>query len=150
MSMASDAPIPRAGPFPPDGAPTVLVVDDEPRNRALLRAWLGATHHVIEATDGESALQLVESGEVDVVLLDVMMPGRNGFETCAAIKARGDRPFLPVVVLTALRDQESRNRGLAVGADEFVSKPIDRTELMLRVAGLLRLRRQESEILCKN
>jgi two-component system sensor histidine kinase/response regulator len=126
--------------------PIVLVVDDEPRNRALLRAALAADYDSVERENGEGALAYVDANPVDIVLLDVMMPGMDGHAVCRAIKARPREGFLPVILLTALADQESRNAGLAAGADEFLSKPFDTRELLLRVRALVALREQERVI----
>jgi signal transduction histidine kinase len=124
---------------------TILVVDDEPRNRALVRAIL-ASDLVLEAASAEDAYEILERRpEIDLVLLDVMMPGVDGFAACRAIKQRSDR-FLPVLLLTALGDQEHRNRGLEAGADDFISKPFDRRELQLRVRAFLRIRQQQDLI----
>jgi signal transduction histidine kinase len=124
----------------------VLLVDDKAENRELVRAYLEPRYHVVEADNGRSALEQVARGEPDLVLLDVMMPGMNGLQACREIKRNAERTFLPVVLLTALDDQEDRNAGLAAGADDFLSKPVDRRELLLRVRGLLRQREQEQLI----
>jgi two-component system sensor histidine kinase/response regulator len=126
---------------------TILVVDDEPRNRALLRAIL-RDHDIVEAETAEDALDLLGRIVVDLVLLDVMMPGMDGFEACREIKARhaSAEVFLPVLLCTALGDQEHRNQGLEVGADDFISKPYDRRELELRVRAFLRMRHQQDLI----
>ncbi len=125
----------------------VLVVDDEPRNRTLLRAVLGDLHDITEAAGGSEAIELVSRDTtIDLVLLDVMMPGLDGFATCRRIKAIRFEPFLPVLLLTALSDQESRNTGFEAGADDFVTKPFDRRELLLRTRAFLRLRHQDERI----
>jgi signal transduction histidine kinase len=129
-----------------EGRRTVLVVDDDARNRALVRGRLAPSFEVLEAGSGAEALDLLSRLHVDLVLLDVMMPALNGFDTCRAIKAMPDKGFLPVVLLTALSGQEDRNEGLAAGADEFLAKPIDHRELTLRVRALLTLREQDARI----
>ncbi|MFZ5476535.1 MAG: hybrid sensor histidine kinase/response regulator [Myxococcota bacterium] len=131
----------------PPPSPTLLVVDDDPRNRALLREWLADRYRIREAADGPAALSAASAEDVDLVLLDVMMPGMSGLEVCRALKAGRADPFLPVVLLTALDGQEDRNAGLEAGADDFLSKPVDRRELLLRVRSLLRIRAQERLIL---
>lgn len=125
--------------------PTVLLVDDDWRSREVLAAYLARDHTVLEAEGAREALAILEGGAVDLVLLDVMMPGMNGYDACRAIKA-GREVLLPVILLTALDDQEARNTGLAAGADDFITKPVDRTELLLRVRAFVRLRRQEQLI----
>ena len=124
----------------------VLIVDDEARNRSLLRAWLAGAYQVVEAQTGLEAMQIVETQEIDLVLLDVMMPEQDGFETCRLIKAAPREAFLPVLLVTALGEQDDRNTGLEAGADDFLHKPLDRRELLLRVRSFLRLREQEKLI----
>ncbi len=124
----------------------VLVVDDERSNRALVRGALASLCEVVEAEGGRRALEVLAERPVDLVLLDVMMPEMNGFDTCRAIKERFRERFLPVLLTTALTDQEDRNRGLAAGADDFLGKPIDRRELILRITAFLRLKEQEEKI----
>jgi signal transduction histidine kinase len=124
---------------------TVLIVDDEPANLSLARAYLDSSYELLEASDGPSALALVDSQPVDLVLLDVMMPNMSGFEVCRRIK-RGREQYLPVILLTALDRQEQRNVGLEAGADDFMSKPVDRRELTLRVERLIKIKRHEEQI----
>ena len=131
--------------------PLILVVDDELRNRSLLRACLEDKSTVIaEASNGMEALELIDRQEPDLVLLDVMMPGLDGFETARRIKERAGEGFLPVVLVTALVDRESRLKGLEMGADEFLTKPIDTHELRVRVRNLLALREKELTLRNRN
>jgi len=126
---------------------TILVVDDAPINRELLRTYLlKEGYKVLEAEDGLKALDVLAREKVDLVLLDVMMPHLNGFATCARIKVMPRELFLPVILVTALDDRDSRNRGLSAGADDFLSRPVDRNELMLRVRAFLKIRRHEAVI----
>ena len=125
---------------------TILVVDDEPLNRELIRAMLGSDYRVVQADRGSAALAAMEREPVDLVLLDVMMPGENGFEVCRRIKATPSGPFVPVILVTALDGQERRNAGLEAGAEDFLSKPIDRRELLLRVRSFLRIRDRGEEL----
>lgn len=119
----------------------VLVVDDEERNRRLLVAMLAAEGYApVEASDGAQALDLVRQDPPDLVLLDIMMPGMDGYEVARALKADAATKAIPVVMVTALDDRDSRLRGLEAGAEEFVTKPVDRLELRVRVKNLLRLK----------
>ena len=119
----------------------VLVVDDLMANVKLLEARLAAEYYtVVTAFDGPSALQICTSGGCDIVLLDVMMPGMDGFEVCRRLKADPRTAHLPVVIVTALDEAADRLRGLEAGADDFLTKPIDETELVARVASLARLK----------
>jgi len=129
-----------------DEKPVILVVDDEPANRALIRAYLDPTYALHEAPDGLTALALMEREVVDLVLLDVMMPHLSGYEVCRRIKAQTGNAYLPVILLTALGEQDDRNLGLQAGADDFLTKPVDRQELLLRVRLFIKLRQQEHRI----
>ena len=119
----------------------VLVVDDILPNVKLLEAKLSCEYYeVLTATSGQEALEKVKNENPDIVLLDVMMPGMDGFEVCSRIKSDPDRAHIPVVMVTALTDTEDKVRGLEVGADDFLSKPINDTALMARVRSLVRLK----------
>ncbi len=119
----------------------VLVVDDILPNVKLLEAKLACEYYdVITATSGAEALEKIENENPDIVLLDVMMPGMDGFEVCARIKANPEKAHIPVVMVTALTDIEDKVRGLEAGADDFLSKPIDDIALMARVRSLARLK----------
>jgi signal transduction histidine kinase len=118
----------------------ILIADDEAVTRTLLDDMLRAEGYTtIVARDGAEALQLCSQGAVDLLLLDVIMPAFDGFEVCRRIKdeARLQGKFLPVIFLTALSQRESRLQGLALGADDYLTKPFHRTEVLLRVRGLL-------------
>jgi len=124
----------------------VLAVDDLEQNLRLLDAVLSPRGYgVITAASGEEALEQLERHDVDLVLLDIMMPGIDGYEVCRRIRAVPRWRFLPVVMITASGDQEKRH-ALEAGADDFVSKPFDQAELVARVASLARLKRYHDTI----
>ena len=115
----------------------VLVVDDQEVNRIPLIVLLEQEGHaVLEAGSGERP-SCSCGGGVDLVLLDVMMPGMDGFETCRRIRAEPDCLTLPVVFVTSLEDRESRVRGKEAGGDDFLNKPVDDVELLAQVRNLL-------------
>ena len=127
--------------------PTILMVDDQVANRALMRAYLETSYQLQEAADGEQALDILSRTPVDLVLLDVMMPRMSGIDVCKVIKKKAaDGPYRPVILLTALGAQEDRNRGLEAGADDFLTKPVDRHELLMRVKTFVKLRQQDERI----
>ena len=129
----------------------VLIVDDEPLNRELLHGYLETLHHEwIDADSGEAALKLARVTHPDLVLLDVMLPGLSGFETTEQLKAESRQQFLPVILVTALHDRESRLRGLRAGADEFLTKPVDLPELSIRMHNLLALRDSQGALINRN
>jgi len=119
----------------------VLVVDDILPNVKLLEAKLsGEYFDVITASSGAEAIQKAEKESPDIILLDVMMPGMDGFETCQRLKASPVTSHIPVVMVTALTDATDRVRGLESGADDFLSKPVNDVALMARVRSLVRLK----------
>ena len=123
-------------------AAAILVVDDIPSNARLLNDVLtNQGYSVLVASNGARALAALDANPVDLVLLDVLMPGMNGYEVCAAIRAQPHLASLPVVMVTSLDAREERIKGLEAGADDFLTKPIDRQELMARVRSLLRIKR---------
>jgi DNA-binding response OmpR family regulator len=118
----------------------ILIVDDERDNRELLEvilAWEGFL--VITAASGEEALATMAQQPPDLVLLDVMMPGMNGYEVAARIKGNLDTKNIPVMMVTALEDRNAKMLGLSAGAEDFLTKPLDRIDFVLRVKSLLRL-----------
>jgi len=123
------------------GRPRVLIVDDERNNRNLLEMMLQPDGLcVVTADSGARALEIVASDPPDLVLLDIMMPGMNGYHVLAQLKGDVATKNIPVIVITALDDRAARMRGLSAGAEDFLSKPVDRTELSVRVRNLLRLK----------
>lgn len=121
---------------------TVLIVDDDPTAREALVAILeGEGYELHLAQDGIRALQLLNQLQPDLILLDVMMPGMTGFEVCQRIRATPALAEVPIILLTALDDPDSRLRGIESGADDFLSKPPDRRELIARVHTITRLNR---------
>ncbi|WDL98804.1 response regulator transcription factor [Alicyclobacillus sp. ALC3] len=122
----------------------VLVVDDEAKMRNLIRIYLqSAGFSVVEATDGQEALRQVEASRPHVVILDIMMPGLNGFYVCTRI--RDMSASLPILMLTARTEVEDRVSGLTHGADDYLTKPFDGRELVARVHALLRRSAQEED-----
>jgi signal transduction histidine kinase len=136
-------------PSPPRA--TVLVVDDEPHNLEVLQGFLHLEgFNVLTAEDGEAALISLPKGRPDLVLLDVRMPGLDGFEVCRRIKDNPATAFVPVVIVTALHGTQERVRGAAAGADEFLTKPFDHTELITRVKALLRIKLYHDQVVTAN
>lgn len=120
---------------------TILIVDDEPQNRKLLEALLHPEGYRTQvAADGEQALASVASDPPDLILLDVMMPDMDGYQVAATLKANPATASIPIVMVTALIDRDARLAGLTAGAEDFLTKPVDRAELWLRVRNLLRLK----------
>jgi adenylate cyclase len=125
---------------------TVLAVDDQPPNLRLLDAVLSPRgYRVIMASSGEQALELLPSSSADLVLLDIVMPGIDGYEVCRRIRSTPETAFLPVVMITASGHQE-KTRAIEAGADDFVSKPFDQSELLARVASLARIKRYHDTV----
>ena len=126
---------------------SVLVADDQATNRELLEELLTAQGcKVIAVPDGAAAVEELSRTQVDLVLLDVMMPHLNGFEVCEKIKNNPDTYLISVIMITALSDKQDRLEGIKVGADDFLSRPVDRTELLARVGSLLKLKQRTDEL----
>jgi two-component system, sensor histidine kinase and response regulator len=125
----------------------ILVVDDNAQNRDLAQATLeDEGYEVLLASGGEEGLRRVEEERPDCVLLDVRMPGTDGFAVCTRIRALPEAQDTPVVFLTALRDVDTFDQALRAGGDDFLTKPVRPTELVLRVAAALKLRRMNAEL----
>lgn len=128
-------------------AGTLLVADDHASNRELLEELLTTQgFKVITAVDGAAALEELARTQIDLVLLDVMMPRLTGFEVCQRIKANPETYLIPVILITALSGKQDRIEGIKAGADDFLSRPLDRTELLARVGSLLKLKLRTDEL----
>ncbi len=120
---------------------TLLIVDDEPQVRKLLETLLQHEgYQTVCAGSGEEALQLVAQQPPDLILLDIMMPGMDGYEVASQLKGDETTAGIPIIMLSALSEPSARVSGLETGAEEFISKPVERVELWLRVRNLLRLK----------
>ena len=125
----------------------ILVVDDNAQNLELLVAYLETLKcKVFTATDGIGALEKVRAEKFDLILLDIMMPRMSGFEVCRKLKTDPDTRDIPVIMVTALRELGDIERGVEYGTDDFISKPVNRLELLTRVKSLLRVRHLKNEL----
>jgi putative two-component system response regulator len=121
--------------------PVILVVDDQPQNIELLEAYLiPQGYAIIKAANGEEALEMLSGNKIDLILLDVMMPGMDGFEVTRRIRRDDKNRLLPIILVTALRETEDRVKGIEAGCDDFISKPVDKMELLARVRSLLKVK----------
>lgn len=125
----------------------ILIVDDEPLNVKLLAAMLPADQYeTIKAYDGREALKKIVNETPDLILLDVMMPGLDGYEVTRTVKNDSDTRDIPVILVTALDGTDNKIKGLEAGADEFLNKPVSKTELIARVNSLLRLKQYQDQL----
>jgi putative two-component system response regulator len=119
----------------------ILVVDDEPQNIELLEAYLAPQgYEIVTAANGKEALEKIPGNQIDLILLDVMMPGMDGFEVIRRVRQDAIHQLLPIIMVTALRETEDRVKGIETGCDDFISKPVDRMELLARVRSLLKVK----------
>ncbi len=121
--------------------PVILVVDDQPQNIELLEAYLVPQgYEIVTAANGEEALGKLSGNQIDLILLDVMMPGMDGFEVARRVRRDDTHRLLPIILVTALREAEDRVKGIEAGCDDFISKPFDKMELLARVRSLLKVK----------
>ncbi len=125
----------------------ILVVDDNPENRLLLSSQLGLEgYRILQAAGGKEGIELAQKMQPDLILLDVMMPEINGFEVCTRLKSDPTTVAIPIIMVTALREVQYRIRGIEAGADEFLSRPHHREELLVRVRSLIQLQRARKRL----
>ncbi len=124
-----------------DGKSRILIVDDDARNLRLMAEILSHQGYSFEtAANGLEAISKIKEFSPDLIFMDIMMPVMDGYECCRRIKADETTCHIPIVMVTALGDRESKIKGLALGAQDFLSKPIDSTELVLRAENLLKIK----------
>ncbi len=125
----------------------ILVVDDIPVNIQLLQTHLSsAGYETVVANNGEEALKQFREHKPDLILLDIMMPKLDGFETCRILKQNKNSRFVPVIMVTALNEIEDKIKGIEAGADDFITKPFNKLELLARVKSLLRIKTLHDEL----
>jgi PAS domain S-box-containing protein len=121
--------------------PVILVVDDLTQNNELLEAYLVPQgYEVIKAISGEEAFKKLADNQIDLILLDVMMPGMDGFEVTRRIRQDPKTRLMPIILVTALKETEDRIKGIKAGCDDYISKPFDKMELLARVQSLLKVK----------
>jgi putative two-component system response regulator len=129
------------------GKAAILIADDDELNRELLSEILMEERYsVVCAEDGDQALDAIQRNLVDLALLDVMMPGKTGYDVCRAVKSQPETRFIPVVLVTGLSRVDERIQGITCGADDFLSKPVNRQELLARTRSLLRIKEFTDEL----
>jgi diguanylate cyclase (GGDEF)-like protein len=129
-----------------EGARIVVAEDDRVTREYVGGLLRGHGFQVDTVASGQEAIDLVKEGGVDLVLLDIIMPGLSGLDSCRLIKTMTEESFLPVMLLTAKRDTDSRVEGLRIGADDYVCKPFDERELLARVGGMLRIKQLHDDV----
>ncbi|HAZ09562.1 MAG: hypothetical protein A2047_01325 [Omnitrophica bacterium GWA2_41_15] len=122
------------------GKPVILVVDDQIQNIELLEAYLvGQGYEIIRAASGEEALEKLSGNQIDLILLDIMMPKMSGLELLEKLRADEKTRLIPVVMVTVLKETEDKVKALEAGCDDFISKPVDKIELLARVKSILKI-----------
>jgi len=131
----------------PKGSPKILIADDNVQNVELLEAYLsGIDCEIRTAVDGEDTLRVVEEFHPDLLLLDVMMPRLSGFEVCKILRSDPSTRELLILMVTALNEPSDFERGVQVGTDDFLTKPVNKVELLCRIRSLLRVRHLKTQL----
>jgi putative two-component system response regulator len=121
--------------------PVILIIDDQVQNIELLEAYLAPEcYEIIKAFNGKDAVNIIAANQIDLVLLDIMMPGIDGFEVIRRVRQGEKNRLLPIILVTALKEKEDRVKGIEAGCDDFISKPVDKLELLARVHSLLKVK----------
>jgi len=130
-----------------DKTPKILIADDNPQNVELLEAYLSEIDCEIRtAVDGEDTLRVVQEFQPDLLLLDVMMPKLSGFEVCRKLRSQPETKELMILMVTALNETSDYDRGVQAGTDDFLSKPVNKVELLCRIRSLLRVRHLTNQL----
>ena len=127
--------------------PRVLIVDDNPANLEILETRLARQgYEIVTATDGDAGLLAARQKTPDLILLDIMMPGKDGMQVCRELKADRDLPFMPIILVTAKADPNDIVAGLDAGGDEYITKPVDHAALVARVRSILRIKALHDQV----
>ena len=131
----------------PKGPPRILIADDNVQNVELLEAYLsGVDCEIQTAIDGEDTLRMVEEFRPDLLLLDIMMPRLSGFEVCKKLRSQPETREILILMVTALNEPSDFERGVQAGTDDFLTKPVNKVELLCRIKSLLRVRHLKSQL----
>lgn len=135
---------------PSNYKPRILIVDDEPNNVKLISAMLyKEPFEIVTAYDGKTALEIINNNKIDLILLDIMMPEIDGYQVTQSVKENINTKDIPIILVTALQGGEDKKRGLNAGADEFITKPVNRVEIIARIKSMLRLQQYREQMIVR-
>jgi adenylate cyclase len=131
--------------------PVILVADDLKTNRSMIKAFLPpGEYSLLEAADGTEAWEIAKNRRPDLILLDVVMPGQDGYEVCRRVKSQPELGYVPVIMLTSLDQMDAKIKGLEAGADDFLTKPFQKIELLTRIKNLLKIKSLNDSVRLRN